>query len=149
MVMFAAPAAFAHDGREVVLEIGDGDLLEKLIKLDAEGIADMRADIAEARAEIAEAIQDIEEAREEIAEDPGAKFVVRIAFAAARGATKMAVGEALEDAYEEIDDAEKRLKTADVSEAERAETQAAIDALRQELAELERSLEELIEALHV
>lgn len=145
---FAAPA-IAHEGREIVLDIGDGDLLEKLIKLDEAGIADMRADIAEAREEIAEAINDIEEAKKDIEEAPaGARVIVRIAFAAAREATEAGVGEALEQAYDEIDDAERRLKTADVSEAERAETQGAIDALRTDLAALEVLLDELIAALH-
>jgi chromosome segregation ATPase len=142
----AAPAS-AH-GREIVLDIGDGDLLEKLIALDADGIADMRADIAEARAEIAEAIEDIAEAKAEVDEAPaGARFIVRIAFSAARAATEAAVSEALDEVHDEIDDAEKRLKTADVSVEERAETQGAIDALREDLASLEDSLEELFAAL--
>lgn len=146
-MVFAAPA-FANEGREIVLNIGDGDLLEKLIELDAQGIADMRADIAEAREEIADAIRDIEETQEEIKDAPaGARVVVRVAFAAAREVTESAVGEALAEVHEEIDDAERRLKTVDVSDAERVETQGAIDALREELAELQRSLDELVATL--
>lgn len=145
--MMAFAPASAH-GKEIVLNIGDGDLLEKLIALDAQGIAEMRAEIAEARAEIAEAVRDIEEAKKEIDEAPaGARVVVRIAFAAAREATEAAVKEALAEARDEIDDAERRLKSADVSEAERAETQGAIDALREDLAGLELSLNDLLAAL--
>lgn len=140
----AAPAS----ARTIELNIGDGDLLEKLIALDAEGIADMRADIAEAREEIADAIRDIEDTQEEIKDaPPGSRAIVKIAFAAAREATEAVIAEALDEVYEEIDDAEVRLKSADVSEAERIETQGAIDALREELAELQRSLDDLTAAL--
>lgn len=145
-LLIAGPAE--AKGREVVIDIGDGDLLEKLIKLDAEGIADMRADIAEARRDIEEAILEIEEARREVGDEPGAaRFVLRIAFSAAREATEAVVAEAMAEARKEIDDAERKLKSADVSAAERAETQGAIDGLRDDLDDLEDALLDLIEAL--
>ena len=150
--LFAAPA-MAHDHEHSdhghTLTIGDDeDLLEKLIALDEEGIAHMRADIAEARADIEDAIKDVEEAREEVKSVPGGRWIVRIAFTAARAATSEAVKEAMEEAREAIDDAERRLATADVSDEERVETQGAIDGLREDLDDLEAALNELVAALH-
>lgn len=141
------PAA-ASENRDIIIDIGeDGDLLEQLIDLDREGIEDLRAEIAEARAEVAAAIADIEEAREDVKGVPGARLILRIAFASARAGAGSAVGEALAAARIEIDEAEQGLRTADVSAEERVETQGAIDALREELDELEVVLGDLLSAL--
>ena len=145
-----APPALARDSsnRDVVINIGkDGDLLKQLIEMDAEDIADMRAEIADARADIADAISDIEEAREEVKGVPGGQLILKIAFASARAGTRTAVEEALGDARDEINKAERDLATAKVSDEERVETQGAIDALRTELDALEASLNELIVAM--
>lgn len=145
---FCGPAA-AHEeeskGREII--IGDGDLLEKLIKLDEKGIADMRADIADARREIESAIAEVRKAREDVEETPGARLAVKIAFTAARAATEGVVDEVLGEFRKEIDDAERRLATMDISEGERAETQNAINGLREDLVGLEGALRALIREL--
>ena len=134
--------------REVVINIGkDGDLLEQLIELDEAGIEEMRAEIAEARVEIAEAIGEIEEARKEAEGIPGARFILKIAFASARAGATAAVDEALADARVEIDKAAVDLKTAAVSAEERVETEHAIKVLRTELDALEDSLASLMDTL--
>ncbi|HNR77141.1 MAG TPA: hypothetical protein PKM48_08415 [Parvularculaceae bacterium] len=143
---FAAPA-YAKD-RNVNINIGgEGDLLEQLIELDADGIEELRAEIADARDEIADAIADIEEAREDVKDAPGARMILKVAFASARVVTSTAVDEALREVRTEIDRAERDLKTADVSDEEKVETQGAIDMLRAELDALELSLEDLVDAL--
>ncbi len=140
--------ARGSDDRDVVINIGkDGDLLKQLIEMDAEDIAEMRAEMAEARADVAEAIGDIEEARQEMKSVPGGRLILRVAFASARAGATTAVDEALTEARIEIDKAERDLKTADVSAEERVETQGAIDVLRTELDALEVSLNELLSAL--
>jgi chromosome segregation ATPase len=134
--------------RDVVINIGkDGDLLEQLIELDEAGIEEMRAEIADARVEIAAAIGEIEEAREEVDGIPGARIILKIAFASARAGATAAVDDALTEARVEIDKAEVDLKTAAVSAEERAETQYAIKVLRTELDALEDSLASLMDAL--
>ncbi len=145
----ATPAmARNSSSRDIVINIGkDGDLLKQLIDLDRDGIEELRADIADARADIADAINDIEEAREEVKGVPGARIVLKIAFASARAGVSTAIDEALGDARVEIDKAERGLAVADVSAEERAETQEAIDFLRGELDALEVALNELIGAL--
>lgn len=148
--MALATPAMARDSsdRDVVINIGkDGDLLKQLIEMDAEDIADMRAEMAEARADVAEAIGDIEDARQEVKGIPGGRLILRIAFASARAGATTAVEEALTDARTEIDRAERDLRTAEVSEEERVETQGAIDVLRTELDSLEDSLNELLSAM--
>ncbi len=146
--MALATPALARDSDDIVINIGkDGDLLEQLIELDQAGIEDMRAEIADARAEIAEAIGDIEEAREEVKGIPGARIILKIAFASARAGASTAVNEALSEARTEIDRAERDLVTADVSTEEKVETQGAIDVLRTELDALEASLDDLLNAL--
>lgn len=136
------------EARELNINIGkDSDLLEQLIELDEAGIADMRADFAEARADIDEAIADIFEAREDVKSAPGGRFFMRIAFAAAREATSGAVSSALSEVDRELDRAERRLTTAEISDEERAETRDAISALREELAALRAKLDELVAAM--
>jgi hypothetical protein len=144
---FATPA-MAKGGDDVVINIGkDGDLLEQLIEMDADGIAEMRAEMAEARAEIAEAIDEIEGAREDVKGVPGGRLILRIAFASARAGASTAVNEALAEARTEVDRAERDLAVADVSAEEKVETQGAIDVLRTELDALEASLGDLLDAL--
>jgi len=143
---FASPA-YAKD-RNITINFGDdGDLLEQLIELDADGIEDLRAELADARADVAEAMEEIEDARSEMADVPGGRLILKIAFASARAGASTAIDEALREARGEIDRAEKDLKTVDVSDEERVETQEAIDVLRTELDALEESLEELMDAL--
>ena len=145
----STPAA-AHDrgGRDVVINIGkNGDLLKQLIELDQHGIDDMRAEIADARADVADAIKDIEEARQEVSGVPGGRLILKIAFASARAGASTAIDEALRDARQEIDKAERDLVFADVSDEERTETQGAIEVLRTELDALEVSLNELLTAM--
>lgn len=152
--LVAAAPAQARDvdiefDRHIILD-GDEDLLEQLIALDAEGIADMHADMAEALGDIDEAIEEIREARDEINEEAGfARVIVKVAFATARATAKTAINEAMKDAREEVDEAEAKLKTADVSADERVETQGAIDGLRGDLKELEAALQRLLAELHV
>jgi uncharacterized coiled-coil DUF342 family protein len=145
--IFAAAPSPAHEGGQREIVIGEGDLLEKLIKLDQAGIDEMRAEIAEARADIVEAIADIRDAREELRSVPGGRLIVRVAFAAASEAASTAVAEALKEARAEIDDAERRLASADVTPEERVETQGAINGLREDLAGLESALADLVRAL--
>ncbi|MCB2113021.1 MAG: hypothetical protein KDD85_05670 [Parvularculaceae bacterium] len=141
-----ALAAPAH-AKDRNIDFDKYHLLEQLIELDAEDIDDLRAELADAREEIADAIAEIEGAREEIKDTPGARAVLKIAFAAARSVSSAAINEALSEARTEIEKAERELSFADVSDAERAETQGVIDMLRVEIDILESSLDELIEAL--
>jgi predicted nucleic acid-binding Zn-ribbon protein len=144
---FGSPAMAKGDD-DVIINIGkDGDLLEQLIEMDADGIEEMRAEMADARAEIAEAIGEIENAREEVKGVPGGRLILKIAFASARAGASTAVNEALADARMEIDRAERDLAVADVSGEEKVETQGAIDVLRSELDALEASLDHLLDAL--
>ncbi len=150
-MMLVAPAAAQeyndHDRKYIINISDEGDLLEKLIALDADGIEDLRAEIADAKADIADAMDDIDEARAEASEAPGGRFVLRIAFAVARGVTEGAVEEALAEVRAELDDAERTLPMMDISDDEKVETQYAIDMLRDELEGLEDSLDELVEAM--
>jgi predicted nucleic acid-binding Zn-ribbon protein len=144
----AAATPAAAGAGDVIIEIGeDGDLLDQLIALDRQGIEDMRAEFAAARAEIAAALVDIRSAREDVKSVPGGRVILKIAFASARAGASAAVDEALADARAAIDDAERDLADAAVSEAERTETQDAIRTLRAELSSLESALRELLDAL--
>ncbi len=143
-----AAVAGENKGRDIVIDIGeDGELLEQLIEMDADDIADMRAEFAEARADIKEAIADVADARSEVKGVPGGGVILKIAFATARSSVSVAVDEALDEARREIDRAARDLKAMDVSAEERAETEGAILTLREELDLLEIALEELMDAL--
>ena len=143
-----AAVAGENKGREIVIDIGeDGELLEQLIAMEADDIADMRAEFADARAEIKEAIAEVSEARSEVKGVPGGGVILKIAFAAARSSVSVAIDEAMRDARREIDRAARDLKSMDVSAEERAETEGAIVTLREELDLLEVALEELMDAL--
>lgn len=148
MLVSPAAAASGKGDREVVIDFGeDGNLLEKLIEMDADEIADMRAEFAKARAEIREAIGEVGDARDEVNGVPGGRVVLKIAFATARSAASMAIDEALAEARAEVGRAERELTTVDVSAAERTETAGALSILGEELDALEAALQELIVAL--
>lgn len=133
-----------HVSRSIVIK-GDGDLLQKLIDLDAGGIEEMRQDLADARADILDAISDVRDAREDAKDGAGAA-IVDIAMKAARASLSGVVEESLAEAGEEVDRAERDLRTADVSPEERAETQHAIDVLREGLAGIEDALTQLADS---
>lgn len=147
-LVFAAPAHSMDSDRTITIDFdSDEDFLEDLIELDAEGIADMRAEFADARAEIDDAVDEIRDAREEARSAPGGEFIVKIAFAVAKATVRVSIDRALNDVGRAVDKAERDLATADVSDAERIETQGVIDILRVELASLRTSLDELAAAL--
>jgi len=136
---FAAPAS-AHD-----FDWDDEEeFLEDLIEMDADDIAELRAELVEARAEIADGIRDLEEAREEAKSQPMAGVFVEAAFAAA-GAGLSAGVDGLDEAFKAIDRAEAALKArrADLGEAEYRETKDALAMLRTELASIQAGLEDL------
>lgn len=145
-VLFAGAPASASPGDIIDIIVGEGDLLDRLIALDAEGIADMRDTIADARVEIERAADDIRFAREEAAEGRGNRLVV-LALSVAAEEIEQIVGGAVAAAYVEIDDAERRLVGVDLSPEERNETQSAIDGLRIDLADVEAALGRLMETL--
>ena len=147
---FAAPAALANDFIDISLEdldFGDEDFLQQLIDMDADDIANMRAEMAEARAEIREAIGEVEAARAEAAANPETKPVVIAALEAASAAVVTATKTVFEEIRTELDDAETDLAAADISAEEMSETKAAIAALREELAGIEDALGELVAAM--
>jgi len=145
LALAAAPAA----AKDVSVVINDrGELLEKLIKMDAAAIADMRADLADARADIAEAIADIADARREAeSEAPFARSIMKIAFSFAGDRVENEASDAIRDALAALDDAEADMAALSLSDAERAETQAAIDILRSELPLILAALDDLAAAL--
>jgi DNA repair exonuclease SbcCD ATPase subunit len=148
--LFAGAGAHADNperdkARDII--IGEGDFLEKLIALDQADIDSLRADLADARRAVEETIAEVRDLRAELRDAPGARFVVRVAFTAAREASQTAVDEALTRARAELDEAERRLPKMEISAAERRETQGAIKALRADLVDLEAALRELIAAL--
>lgn len=120
-------------------------LIEQLIELDADDIEDLRAEFAEARADIADAVRDIEDARRDV-EGIG-EAALRGALKVAARAVEKAADKAFAEALSEIDRAERDLADADVDGAERAETQRAIDMLREEIAGLEAALADLAAAM--
>ncbi|HXI85826.1 MAG TPA: hypothetical protein VNH64_00095 [Parvularculaceae bacterium] len=149
----SAPA-YAGSGRHhyqdlhISIDLGnDKNLLPRLIEMDADDIADMRREFADACADIDDAIEDIADAKEEAKSAPGGAFIMKIAFAAAREATDSSIREALDEVSDALDRAERDLKTADVSDDERVETQLAIDTARDGIASLRPKLDELVEAL--
>ena len=134
--LFAAAPASASPGEIIDIIVGEGDLLDKLIALDAAGIAAMRDGIAEARFEIERAADDVRRAREEARAGRGNRFVA-LALSAVASEMDSVVARAVASAYAEIDDAERRLAYVDVSPEERDETQSAIDGLRADLGGIE------------
>lgn len=125
------------------------DLLEQIIELDAEGIANLRADLTEARADIADAIRDIEDAKEDVKEVPFGGMVAKVAFRAASATVSKATETALDEVRDELVKAERELgaRRTDLGEAEYMETSDAITMIRKELKSLEDALEDLTDAL--
>lgn len=147
---FAAPAAVADDFVNISfddLDFGDEDFLQKLIEMDADDIADMRAEMADARAEIRDAISEIQEARAEAEANPESRTVIEAALAAASVAITSATDSAFEKVRAELDEAEVELAATDVSADEMAETQGAIAAVREELAGIEAAVSDLVAAM--
>ncbi len=147
---FAAPAAMAGDFVNISfddLDFGEEDFLQKLIEMDADDIADMRAEMADARAEIRDAIGEIEDARAEAEANPETRSVIEAALAAASAAVTSATNSAFEKVRAELDEAEIELATTDVSAEEMTETQGAIAAVREELAGIEAAVGELVAAM--
>lgn len=147
---FAAPAAIASDFVDISfdgLDFGEEDFLQKLIEMDADDIADMRAEMADARAEILDAISEIQEARAEAEANPETRTVIEAALAAASAAVTSTTNSAFEKVRAELDEAEIELATTDVSEEEKTETQGAIAAVREELAGIEAAVGELVAAM--
>jgi chromosome segregation ATPase len=131
------------------LDIGDEDFLEQLIEMDAEDIAELRADMAEARGDIREAIGEIEEARREAESSPESKAIIATALAAASESVSESTKGVFDQVRSELDRAERELKDgkADISAEEFAETTEVIAALRDELSGVELALGELIDAM--
>ncbi len=125
------------------------DLVEELINMDANDIADLRDDLIDARADIREAIEEVADAKEDVKEAPGGEAISRVAFRVASAAVSRATGAALAEARDTLDDAELILaeRRSDIGDAEFAETQGAIDMIRTELGEIESVLDELLAAL--
>lgn len=144
--LVASAPANASPGEIIDIIVGEGDLLDKLIALDADGIADMRDRIAEARIEIERAADDVRRAREDARSGRGNRFVA-LALSAVASEMDSVVARAIDSAYAEIDDAERRLADADVSADERDETQGAIDGLRADLGDIEEALARLMDEL--
>ena len=145
LAAFTPAAAGSYD-----IHIGDyEELLEQLIEMDADDIAEMRADFAEARADIDEAIRDIEEAKEEVKEVPLGGMVAKTAFSAASATVSKATDTALGEVSKELDKAETELgkQRGSLGEAEYQETSGAIMMLREELDALQGRLDKLTETL--
>lgn len=151
-VCAAAPTAAYAGGKSISINgvnFGSEDLLERLIDLDADDIAHMRAEMADARAEIADAIDDIEDARLEAKSAPGGETILNVALDAADAAVSGATGAAFAEVRRELDRAARELKDmrSDLSAAEFAETQEAIAVIREGLTSLEAALAELSAAM--
>ncbi|MBY0422901.1 MAG: hypothetical protein K2Q06_11405, partial [Parvularculaceae bacterium] len=145
--MSAGPAAAQAPVERVVVLGQDGDLLKQLIELDAAGIEDLRRDFEDARSQIEQSIGEVERARAEARNLPFGRFAVRLAFASAATATTESAQQGFRDARASLQKAEIDLRSADVSAAERAETQGAIDMIRGQFVGLEDALQRLAIAL--
>lgn len=147
-VSFATATPAAAKDREVVIDIDDeGDLLERLIEMDAADIEEMRAEFQDAHDDIVESIADIEEARADVKGVPGGRLILKIAFAAARSGASESANAAIDEARLALDGAERELAVMDVSAEERAETGEAIDVIREGLVLVENALAQLFEAM--
>lgn len=124
------------------------EVLADLIEMDADDIAEMRSELAEARVEIEDAIAELAEARRTIDEQPVfARAIMKMAFGFASGRIENEGLEAFDEALVALNEADAELKLAEISDAERAETQSAIDLLRSELPALRDLLERLSAAM--
>lgn len=125
------------------------DLLEELIELDADEIAELREDLIEAQDDINDAIFDIEDAKKDIRDVPAGGAIARVAFKAASAAVDGAAGRAIGKAQKTLEEAESLLseRRDEVGEAEYKETKDAIIMIRRELAQIEDSLDDLLAAM--
>ena len=147
-VSFATATPAAAKDREVVIDIdGDGDLLQRLIEMDAADIEDMRSEFRDAYDDIIESIADIEEARADVKGVPGGRLILKIAFAAARSGASESANAAINEARIALDGAERDLAVADVSAEEKVETGEAINAIREGLVLVEDALDQLFAAM--
>ncbi len=149
-----APAANASEFGDISIEdfnlnLGDEDLLDGLIAMDADEIAELRAELAEARVEIAGAIQEIEDARAEAAKSKEAAAILAVALSEASKSVEETVAEAFDEARQELNRAEGELidMKPSISSAEFEETSALIAYLRSELVEIETALGDLVAAM--
>lgn len=150
----SAPPASAHGVDNISinglnLNFGDEDFLQALIELDADDIAEMRAEFAEARQEIRDAIGEIDDARAEAAKSDEAKSILTVALSEASESVEEAASEAFNEVRAELDRAEDELADmrSSLSAEEFNETQEVIEFLRSELVEFEVALGELIAAM--
>jgi chromosome segregation ATPase len=150
----AAPAASAHDFDNISIngfnfDFDSEDLLQSLIEMDAEDIAEMRADLAEARVEIRDAIGEIADARAEADKNEELKPIILAALAEASKEVEGSVGEAFAEVRTELDRAESELSDlrSSLDEAEFNETKDLIAFLRSELVEFEVAVGELVAAM--
>ncbi len=142
---FAGPAAAGDSINIGGVSFGDddGDFLEQLIKLDADDIEELRAELADAHDEIMDAIAEVEEAKAELQEIPN--FAIKVALSGASVAVSTTTNHAFKEVRSELDRAEQDLEGMKdrLSAEEFAETEAAIAMLREELATLEDALDAL------
>jgi len=146
--------AVAHEDERGTLTVNgvsfsEEYLLNDLIALDADDIAEMRADFAEAQEEVLDAIDDIEEAREDVKGVPGGKFVLKIAFATARASITEATDEAFGEVRENLLIAEEELNATknEVGPEEYAETTEAISVIRNGMDGVQASLAKFADAM--
>lgn len=146
------PAAAAGDkdtSRNYSISFGDGDLLQSLKDLDAEDLAELKAELAEAKAEIAEAIEEVKAARAELKAEFDDENIVQAAFTEAGRAVRTEARRAFVEVRAELDRVERDLAAErhEIGEAEFQETQDAIEFIRAELAEIEGMIGELAAAM--
>ncbi|GJL90966.1 hypothetical protein [Hyphococcus sp.] len=151
---FAAPAASAADIGNISFndfnfDIDSENFLQNLIDMDADDIADLRAEMADARAEIKDAIAEIADARKETEEQPEAKAVLAAALQAASASVIESTDSAFKQVHEALDQAESDLVSGkvEVSAEEVTETKLVIATLREELGSVQAVLGELVAAM--
>lgn len=151
---FAAPAASAVEIGDISFndfnfDINSDDFLQNLIDMDAEDIAELRAEMADARAEIKDAIAEIEEARKEAGDQPEAKAVLAAALQAASASIIESTDGVFKQVHDALDRAESELVSGkvEVSAEEVTETKLVIAALREELGGVQAALGELAAAM--
>ncbi len=127
----------------------DEDLLEQLIELDADDIAELREEMAEARAEIRDAVAEIEEAREEVKSAPGGAVIMKVALKTASTVVTTTANRVFKKVARELDRVERELADTreSVGEAEFAETTLLISVIREEMEEIKAALVELTDAM--
>jgi len=150
----AAPAASAHDLGNIAVngfsfDFDGEDLLQSLIEMDAEDIAEMRAEFAEARVEIRDAIGEIDDARAEAEKSDEAKSILAVALSEASESVEETVQTAFAEVRTELDRAESELSEmrSTLDDAEFNETKDLIAFLRSELVEFEAAIGELVAAM--